>query len=250
MKYFSASRLKIDRAKKHINDLNEMIRAFAVDSYTLSIQRDAQFGYDCVQIDTTQSVPDDFAPVIGDALHNLRSSLDLAINEIVFNHFTIYDDYTVFPFRKTRDDLVAAIKGAKIYQASKEVCDFILNIVKPYKGGNDALWALHDLNILDKHRLLVPFMQVTAVNDIVAEDDRGAKIVIGTWAITRNRTATHECVGHANIKITNKGKATLMVLFDDGMPMEGCAVVETLIQFTELVSGVLDGIERVLIAEK
>ena len=36
----------------------------------------------------------------------------------------------------------------------KEAIDIIKDI-KPYKGGNDVLWRLHRLNILDKHRLLL-----------------------------------------------------------------------------------------------
>ena len=45
------------------------------------------------------------------------------------------------------------MKGAVLNRASEDVATFI---VKAYKGGNDDLWALHELNILDKHRLLLP----------------------------------------------------------------------------------------------
>ena len=30
-----------------------------------------------------------------------------------------------------------------------------IDAVQPYKGGNDLLWAIHKLNIIDKHRLLL-----------------------------------------------------------------------------------------------
>lgn len=32
----------------------------------------------------------------------------------------------------------------------------LLKALKPYKGGNEPLWGLNRLDILDKHRLLVP----------------------------------------------------------------------------------------------
>jgi hypothetical protein len=31
----------------------------------------------------------------------------------------------------------------------------LIDSVKPYKGGNDLLWKIHELNRIDKHRLLV-----------------------------------------------------------------------------------------------
>lgn len=52
------------------------------------------------------------------------------------------------------------MKGAVLNRASEDVATFI---VKAYKGGNDDLWALHELNILDKHRLLLPVIQVTSI---------------------------------------------------------------------------------------
>ena len=30
-----------------------------------------------------------------------------------------------------------------------------IDAVKPYKGGNDSLWRLHQLNLADKHRFLI-----------------------------------------------------------------------------------------------
>ena len=30
-----------------------------------------------------------------------------------------------------------------------------INAIKPYQGGDDALWRLHRLNIIDKHRTLI-----------------------------------------------------------------------------------------------
>jgi hypothetical protein len=38
----------------------------------------------------------------------------------------------------------------------------LLRAAKPYKGGNDTLWGLHELNNRDKHRLLIT--AVSAVN--------------------------------------------------------------------------------------
>lgn len=248
-KTFQGPRLKIERAKHHINDLKTMISAFNVDSHRVSVHPDGKLGYDVVQVDTAESLPDNFAPIIGDALHNLRSALDLAVNEVVFRRLVQYGTRTVFPFRETRNSLVTAINKALIKQASEDVTDYIVDIVKPYKGGNDALWTLNDLNNIDKHRLLLPVMQLTAINNLIVEDERGEKITIRDWVFVSNRTALHACVGHKNIKITDNGKAGFLVLFANGLPLHGKAVVPSLHQLTEVVSGIVGDIERIFFAE-
>jgi hypothetical protein len=249
MSQFTASRLKIERAKHHINDLHQRMLDFATDVHVLSIYHDAQQGCDVLQVRITKSLPLEFAAVIGDALHNLKSALDIAINSIIGDRLKSFDSYSRFPIRETREAVEAAVNGALIKKASKAVTSFIVDSVKPYRGGNDAIWALHNLNILDKHRLLLPVMQLQAILDIGAEDDRGCKVPIGTWLITKWRTAYYPCFGMSNVKITNQGKAALTIFFDNGLPMEGQSVLPTLLQLAELVTGVIDGIEEVFLAE-
>lgn len=226
---FASSRLKIERAKHHINDLHSRIGAFAAtDFYSIIVDENADSGEHTLKIEVRDPLPNDLAVIVGDAAHNLRSALDIAVNEVVLRSLGRYDYFTKFPFRKTRDDLIAVISGALINQASKEVVKFIVDVIKPYKGGNDALWALHDLNDLDKHRLLLPVMQVTSITEFCAEDDRGNKWENTTLVITRNRTVTlFGTVG--KLKITNNGKTIPLVLFDKGLPLEGKPVVPSLI---------------------
>jgi hypothetical protein len=248
---FYASHLKIERAKQHISDLQARILAFqASDFYTINIGNDSETGDDILHFKETRSLPDDIALIIGDALHNLKGALDIAVNEIVFSRLGHYDDFTRFPFRKTKDELINAIKGGLIHQASKTVADLIVESVKPYKGGNDALWALHELNILDKHRLLLPVLRMKALHDIRIEDDRGQPVPVGTWFFSGDSISIiPERRGNRNIKITNKGKPTLVVLFDKGLPMEGQAVLPCLVQLTEAVTGVIESIKAVFLAE-
>jgi hypothetical protein len=59
-------------------------------------------------------------------------------------YFPIFDSAQKYESGKT-----GQIKGMR-----QDAIDAI-DAIKPYKGGNDALWQLHKLNIVDKHRLLV-----------------------------------------------------------------------------------------------
>jgi hypothetical protein len=56
MSQFIASRLKIERAKQHINDLDSRIRLFAAtDFYRVSVQTHVEAGGDGFNIEITKS---------------------------------------------------------------------------------------------------------------------------------------------------------------------------------------------------
>ncbi len=81
----SGPKLKIERAKQHINDLQTQIRKFETSGiYDLSVKKDAETGNNFIQIEIVKSVPPIFALIIGDALHNLKAALDFTVNEVVF----------------------------------------------------------------------------------------------------------------------------------------------------------------------
>src|SRR5712664_2235925 len=211
MSDFKGPRSKIERAKQHISDLHARISDFqASDFYGFVADKHPKTGDDIFHFKETKALPkEDLALITGDALHNLKGALDIAVNEVIFSRLGRYDDFARFPFRKTRDELVTAIKGGLIYQASKAVADLIVDSVKPYKGGNDALWSLHELNILDKHRLLLPVLRVSALHNPCFEDDRGQKLSVGLWVFSGPRLSLTPFPGHKNLKITDKGKPTV-----------------------------------------
>jgi hypothetical protein len=251
-KEFAGSRLKIERAKHHINDLHTQIGGIAVSSlYTLRIDTNAQTGNDVLRVEFSQFLPplEDFALIIGDALHNLESAMDYAVNEVVFRRLGSHDDYTKFPFRSTRENLIAAINGALVYKASKAVSDFIVNVAQPYEGENDPLWAFNDMNNVDKHRLLIPVLHIKLISRIRLQNDRG-DVHISSQAMHPGRRLFRRELNGRNYKITDNGTPSILILFAKGSTREGEAVLPTLRQFTEIVSGLVEGIERVFFAEE
>jgi hypothetical protein len=252
MKLFKDSRLKIERAKQHIDDLDGRITAFQADGlHRISIDADLQTGNDIIKIAPTKPIPNDFSLILGDALHNLKSALDITINEIVFFRLKVWDDHCRFTVSPTRDELVNRMKGGKIFKASVAVCNFLVDVVKPYKGGNDYIWALHRLNIEDKHRLLIPTLRMDISRGLSYEDERGEKVTIGTWGIAKGRTVSHETFSR-NVKIIDEGQATFHVLLDVGigMPYDGADIVTMLHDLAEVVSSIVYDIEKVFMAEQ
>src|ERR1041385_9134971 len=81
---FAASRLKIERANKHILELNSVFETFVQsDFHKLVVNSDPNTGQDVLQFSILKTLPKDIATIVGDAIHNLRSALDLLICNIV-----------------------------------------------------------------------------------------------------------------------------------------------------------------------
>lgn len=112
--------------------------------------------------------------VIGDAIHNLRASLDHAWLVVAQRiDPAIVGKYTRFPIAETRQDLEAKLKGKNIHISAPGVFDVITAQIKSYGGGNDTLWTLHDLDIIDKHQLLLPVVAHGALDSVTVEDQSG-----------------------------------------------------------------------------
>lgn len=96
-----------------------------------------------------------WSAIIGDVLHNLRAALDLlAVGLVAQNNGNPKGVH--FPFADSADELERQIKDKRMLRAAPAVVD-MLRALKPYRGGNLALRHVHDLDVRDKHQMLVPF---------------------------------------------------------------------------------------------
>lgn len=148
-------RVKINRAKKHFADLDAAILAFeATDPYHVPVEIDAQTGHEVYRFYLREPIPVEWAAILGDCIHNLRSALDLLANALVTHNGGTPGTYTVFPISSaahySASDIASALQGASVSAIA------LVKGMKPYQGGTDPFWRLHRLDIADKHRLLVP----------------------------------------------------------------------------------------------
>jgi hypothetical protein len=216
------------------------------DHYELFVDQDPQTGNGRLNFRVTKPLPDEMALIIGDAIHNLKSALDIAVNEIVFAKTSSYSKHTRFPVYETRESLIAAMNGGTIKPASPETASLIVDVIKPYKGGNDIIWNLHELNIADKHRLLLPIIQVTSITDVTVESDAGKLIDNGTFIADMIGISISQR-DMRNLKITDQGKATFDIRFDKILtPVAFESVFPMLRKFTEEVSSIVEAFEIAL----
>lgn len=92
------------------------------------------------------------ALVAGDAIHNLRAALDLMYCELVRAAGNAIAPDDTFPVRKSErafEDAKPTIRN-RITEDALEA----LSRLEPFRGGNEPLYLLHRLDIIDKHRLL------------------------------------------------------------------------------------------------
>src|SRR6266550_791129 len=96
------SRLKIDRAKQHITEFDSRITQFlSRKPYSLVSEPHTDPGYERLVWKLHEPIPADLPCILGDAIHNLRSALDIAAVELVArNDPTVDLDEVHFPFTK------------------------------------------------------------------------------------------------------------------------------------------------------
>lgn len=163
---FEASKLKLERAETHLEELKKAIEAYfdkkpcviVVEQFT---GMPSHVRSQAWTARVRNPVPLKLASIIGDVVHNLRASLDLLACDLVRLHGGPTKD-VYFPFCEKSADLKHVIKRRRLDRAGRDIVAEIENL-QPYRGGNAALRAIHDMDILDKHRALLPIIGAVSV---------------------------------------------------------------------------------------
>src|SRR3954447_18780775 len=80
---FQGPKLKIERAERHIAELQAATDAFlGRDPYPVIVKDDAERGLRYVSLNVRETIPPSFGLIAGDAIHNLRSALDIMLCDI------------------------------------------------------------------------------------------------------------------------------------------------------------------------
>lgn len=242
---FNGPKLKIQRANKHISELHDILTAFLkTNFYRLGIDKNPKDGTNVVAFETFGTLPSEVPLIIGDAIHNLHTTLDLMIWEIE-SGIGKPDRSTKFPFYESRSELVGAITNGNL-NTVPEICRLIIDEIKPYRGGNDLLYGLHDLDIVDKHKLLIPIVSIVELRGASGEDERGGRFEGLNFFITQSGRI-NAISSSQNLKITNHGQPSFDVRFDKGDIFEHKPVIPTVHQLSQLVCSILEKFEKAIL---
>jgi hypothetical protein len=241
-------RLKIERAKKHIQDLDLAIRAFcnSEDTYTLAPKDYPEIAHVGLQIDYVRPIPGDIGLGIGDAVHNLRSSLDHLAWQLVEAGGGTPNKDTYFPICQSEQQYASAIGKGEIGKM-RIGTHKILEAVQPYTTHDDTLWHIHDLDRVDKHRLILTVVGVMkswgvrlGLNNIQFPVMPGEPLVRG-YEVMRLPTGTYQRHPHKDFELG------LDITFGQFEIVAGKPVLETLDGMAKLVSNIISKFEPFLI---
>lgn len=169
-------KLKLERAKKHFRDLESVVeRFYETKPYLVGVDDNPESNQREFRLVRARPVPVGLSIIGGDAIHNLRSTLDHLVWQLVLANGGEPNKRTAFPVWRSEADFVTGRPGyAK--GASEEALEVLYGL-KPYQGGSDFLWRIHQLDIVDKHRLLlaVAMRQEHVVLDLGAAFNHAAE---------------------------------------------------------------------------
>ena len=250
---FDGARLKAERAQRHIEAIQALLGDLVAESdlFATRTEVDPESGRNIFAAEIKEIPALKFVPVIiGDAVHNLHCVLD-------HMHWAITDAvgtpgrYTRFPFKKSRKELVDALNGGEIRKAGSAVIDYIVDGIRPYaEGGDDLLVGLHELDIIDKHRLTIPFITSAEVESRFRVDE-GEVFTLWPphkWTVT-STGEQRPISAAADAKITGDHRTTFEVVFREDSPFKREPVVPILSALLLKLDGIVMDMERIC-AEK
>lgn len=244
---FFGSRQKVQQAKRHINDLDWKIRAFKKRKpyrFVIEPQSDSErFG---LVFRAKEEIPPEVALMLGDAIHNLRSALDLLACELVKQNGGEIDR-VAFPIARDRESFEKKVKNGAISQAAPAIIE-TLRSLKPYRGedGDENLVALQDLDNADKHRLLIPTCIFTNTGDFVPEVTGVPNFWIGNIPVINpiDGTVLITFPVPEEKDVNYNFKPPFEICFGNGQVFEHMPIVPTLNQLTDLVERIISIFEK------
>lgn len=236
---YSGALLKIDRAEKHIRDLDFLIFCFLRrQPYRIRQIADLQGGRFGYEISLKEMPPIEISGVLGDAIHNLRASLDLAISAIALSLGNDIDK-TYFPFAKFADDIEKMIRN-RAGNAGDEAMQ-ICREQRPYSTGNEALWGLHQADIADKHQTLIVAPAIgdfrfqllpSSGNNAVQIDSEIRYLSVEPSFVPSPNGREFEHPSEIDLSVN--------IVFPEGRPLAGYPVVATLNELLRIVREIVE----------
>lgn len=156
--------LKFDRSRWHLAELERGISSYlAADPFSVSPEEEAN-GDLVYRARVNQLPPVQLSLPLGDAIHSARSALDYLAWQLVIAGGGTPGKQTAFPISVDQNKFETAVKE-KLSGASQAVITAV-DELKAFDGGDENFWRLHQLDIEDKHHLLVPVGIALAVVNV------------------------------------------------------------------------------------
>jgi hypothetical protein len=237
---FESSRRKVARAKEHIADLErEWVTFLATGPCSPFVEPDPnEPKHQLHKLRFSKPLPDSFANLTKEAVQHLRGALDNVGYGLAVSAGKASPRHTAFPFAGSAVEFDNAIKG-RSKDIPEEICA-IFRAYRPYRGGNDFLWALNEVAITDKHKLL----NIAIASELGNVSGSGALVrmhVNPVWdGIKQEIELLSSATGHA---VKYHIEFTLFIAFDEIAVVGGEPVLEILRYFVKIVEEIFVSLE-------
>jgi hypothetical protein len=243
---FDGAKLKVQRANRHIDELQSELAAFANGGF-YAIRVDPHDGRQRITVATIKPLPERLPLIIGDAVHNLRAALDhlaTAASRVAGGK----GKDLFFPFHKERKNLVSDhSKLDPIESALPGSKRLITDNIQPCEDGNGRdLYALHSLDKIDKHNDLL----LTATGALVGRmtiryverggEGREGRLTFENCIFNLDQALHLARVPDSEVFIEQDYKASLDVRFGQTLPLGKELVVPTLVQLSQRVGETIE----------
>lgn len=250
---FSSSIMKLNRAARHAVELEDILSSYD-KIVEISIEEHSSLE-DMMVMRFIPPPPSEVPMILGDAVHNLRSCLDLLINDIA--ELRNRPRKSSFPFAINNSEYHRRLQKDDIRKLGSDVVD-ILRGLRAYEGGNDDLRGLHDLDIADKHKLIITVTASTFMRYNMAAHVEGLLgIPSGSVAFIGSDGSTMRILDidgglipkdPAYLENVSREIGGLVALFGDGQPFARTNVRTKLQELHGLVEEIVAMFERLFSA--
>lgn len=194
--HFKSPRSMLGRAERQINDLEAQINSFMgkKEAWSIAAEEDPSIPEMYRQrglthrhvFKFTEALSEDLPHIVFEAVNNLRATLDQVGFAVATLNGVENPRSCKFPFGPTEEKMRNdANSRCKDLPADVRT---LFEGFKPYKGGNNALWALNELANTPKHKLLFPVALGShgANVDFIRMANGGMRTIRPTWDGTKN----------------------------------------------------------------
>jgi hypothetical protein len=242
---FFNSKLKIERSKRHIRELsNEVVDYLKTKPFRVVVEKDTYSSNHLWTLRVRREVPCHFAVIIGDAIHNLRASLDLLASDLVSIAGGNINNVS-FPFGDSPEGFEEMVKKRHLDRAGADIVEVVRSF-KPYKGGNELLRVIHDLDITDKHKALIPSAHYAGIENFQMSNASGPMLTINNFHCgpIRDGMVIMSLPPAANIAVGQTFQPSLKITLDEGPLTARIDIIDALNQLTAVAESVLGAFEK------
>lgn len=165
---FDSARRKLDRAEQHIRDFESVFKDWVKLRPHRPVikgkKENGEWSRIWIELIIDVPLPLELPLILGDAVHNLRCSLDHAMWDLIGFDGGSQHKQLQFPVGARRVDFEASARG--VITPSQSIKDLIVSLAAYPAGDGELLYAAHALDRLDKHRTITPIAHVSYIDSV------------------------------------------------------------------------------------